>query len=146
MPPMSSPTPPPRPPLSGPGRWLLLVLGVLLTLLATAGAFLPVLPTTPFLLLAAGCFMRSSPELHQRLLENRIFGPYIAQWQHDHTIPRAAKRKAYGLATVTFTVSILLVDALRLRVLLACIGLALLAFLAWLPTTPIERELGRDEE
>jgi uncharacterized membrane protein YbaN (DUF454 family) len=143
---MSSSPPSPRPPLSGPGRWLLLVLGVLLTLLATAGAFLPVLPTTPFLLLAAGCFMRSSPALHQRLLDNRMFGPYIAQWQHDHTIPRAAKRKAYGLATVTFAASILLVDSVRLRVLPACIGLALLAFLAWLPTTPIERELGRDEE
>jgi uncharacterized membrane protein YbaN (DUF454 family) len=116
----------------------------LLTALATLGAFLPVLPTTPFLLLAAACFVRTSPALHQRLLENRIFGPYIAQWQHDHTIPRAAKRKAYGLAAMTFTLSILAVDSTRLRILLACIGLALMAFLAWLPTTPLEEELERD--
>lgn len=136
--------PPPKPPLAGPARWLLLALGVLLTALATLGAFLPVLPTTPFLLLAAACFVRTSPALHQRLLENRIFGPYIAQWQHDHTIPRAAKRKAYGLAAMTFTLSILAVDSTRLRILLACIGLALMAFLAWLPTTPLEEELERD--
>lgn len=141
---MPSPTPLDRPPLSGPGRWLLLTLGLLLTSLAAAGAFLPVLPTTPFLLLAAACFMRSSPALHQRLLENRVFGPYIAQWQHDHTIPRAAKRKAYGLATVTFAVSIALVESTGLRVMLACIGVALIAFLAWLPTTPLEAELERE--
>lgn len=141
---MPPPTHPPKPPLAGPARWLLLALGVLLTALATLGAFLPVLPTTPFLLLAAACFVRTSPALHQRLLENRIFGPYIAQWQHDHTIPRAAKRKAYGLAAMTFTLSILAVDSTRLRILLACIGLALMAFLAWLPTTPLEEELERD--
>jgi uncharacterized membrane protein YbaN (DUF454 family) len=117
-------------------RWLLLSAGVLCTALGAAGAFLPLLPTTPFLLLAAACFVRSSPALHRRLLANRIFGPYLAQWQRDRTVPRDAKRKAYGLVVLTFAVSIALTKVTWLRVTLAGLGLALIGFLAWLPTTP----------
>lgn len=119
----------------GPLRWLLFVAGLLLTGLAAVGAFLPVLPTTPFLLLAAACFVRSSPRFHRRLLEGRIFGPYLRQWERDRTIPREAKRKAYGLIVVTFGVSIAVVDRLGLRIMLVVIGVALCGFLAWLPTT-----------
>ena len=122
-------------PHSGPLRWLLVAAGVACTTLAALGAFLPVLPTTPFLLLAGACFARSSPRLRQRLLDNRFFGPYLAQWQHDRTIPREAKRKAYGLAVLSFALSIALVSETWLRVMLLVIGLALLAFLRALPTT-----------
>ncbi|MEM7309524.1 MAG: YbaN family protein [Planctomycetota bacterium] len=127
-----APTPPAT---TGLARWCLLVLGVVFTVLGAVGAFLPVLPTTPFLLLASACFVRSSPAFHRRLLANRVFGPYLRQWQRDRTVPPDAKRKAYGLVLVTFTLSIVLVDRLGLRVMLAVLGLALLAFLAWLPAT-----------
>ena len=127
---------PPRSPVkNGLARWCLLALGFAFTALAAVGAFLPVLPTTPFLLLAAACFARSSPAIHQRLLANRVFGPYVAQWQHDHTVPRAAKRKAYGLVVLTFSVSIALVGATWLRLTLAGLGIALIVLLAWLPTS-----------
>ena len=99
------------------------------------GAFFPVLPTTPFLLLAAACFARSSPALHKRLLGNRIFGPYIAQWQRDHTIPRDAKRKAYTVVVLTFALSIWLVDVTWMRGLLGGISIGLIVFLARLPTS-----------
>jgi uncharacterized membrane protein YbaN (DUF454 family) len=117
-------------------RGVLVFLGALCVALGTLGAFLPVLPTTPFLLLASACFARSSPAFQRRLLANRVFGPYLRQWQHDHTIPRAAKRKAYGLIVVTFGVSIGVVEHVELRWLLAGLGLGLLGFLAWLPVTP----------
>jgi hypothetical protein len=137
------PEPPERRDAPGVGtRWLLLSAGVLCTALGAAGAFLPLLPTTPFLLLAAACFVRSSPALHRRLLANRIFGPYLAQWQRDHTVPRDAKRKAYGLVVLTFAVSIAVSEATWVRVTLACLGLALIGFLAWLPTTPRGRGPG----
>jgi hypothetical protein len=119
-------------------RGLLMVLGILATGAAAVGAFLPVLPTTPFLLLAAACFARSSPAFHRRLLANRVFGPYVAQWQHDRTVPRDAKRKAYGLVVVAFTLSIALVEAAWLRASLAVLGVALIVFLAWLPTTALD--------
>ena len=125
-------------------RSLLMLLGFLFTALGAVGAFLPVLPTTPFLLLAAACFMRSSPACHKRLLGNRAFGPFLLQWQRNRTIPREAKRKAYGLVVVTFTLSIALADVTWLRAALGAIGVALIGFLAWLPTTPVDHEIGRD--
>ncbi|MCP3917687.1 MAG: DUF454 domain-containing protein [bacterium] len=131
----------PDPENSGPpvkeglARYCLLALGSLFAVLGSLGAFLPVLPTTPFLLLAAACFARSSPAFHQRLLANRIFGPYIAQWQRDHTIPCDAKRKAYTVVVLTFTLSIWFVGAAWLRGLLAGIGVSLLVLLARLPTS-----------
>lgn len=120
---------------TGWARWCLLVLGLLFMALGTVGAFLPVLPTTPFLLLALACFQRSSPTFYRRLLRNRLFGSYVTQWEHDRTVPREAKRKAYGLVAVTFALSIALVDAMWLRGLLLSAGLALIGLLAWLPTT-----------
>jgi len=121
---------------NGPLRWLLLAVGLLTTGLAILGAFLPVLPTTPFLILAAACFVRSSPAFHQRLLANRLFGPYLSQWQHDHTVPRDAKRKAYGLVVISFGLSMLFVDLAWMRWTLATTGAALVIFLLCLPTTP----------
>ena len=131
---------------TGVARWCLIALGVLCTALGAVGAFLPVLPTTPFVLLAAACFARSSPAFHRRLLANRVIGPYLNQWQRDHTVPREAKRKAYGLVIVTFALSIVLVGGTWLRVTLGAVGLALIGLLAWLPTTPRGRRSPEQSE
>ena len=120
-------------------RILLLVLGSFFTGLAAFGAFLPVLPTTPFLLLAGACFVRSSPRLHQKLLRNRLFGPYLREWQEERTVPPEAKRKAYGLVVLSFGFSLYMVEAWWLRGLLVVIGLALLRFLVSLPATGMGR-------
>ena len=136
---MTSPGDHPTPPLkTGLARWTLLVLGVLFTVLGALGAFLPVLPTTPFLLLAAWAFMHSSPAFHRKLLANRVFGPYIEQWQRDHSVPAEAKRKAYGLVAITFPLSIWFLDVTWMRWSLAGTAVALVVFLAWLPTTTVE--------
>ena len=103
------------------------------------------LPTTPFLLLAAACFVRSSPAFHRRLLENRLFGPYLSQWDHDRTVPLEAKRKACGLVVLTFSLSIYLVDVLWLRIMLAVLALGILTFLVSLPTTS-ERFDAREDD
>ena len=73
-------------------------------MLGTLGVVLPVLPTTPFILLAAWCFARSSPRFHAWLLYRSWFGSYLRFWQKHHAMPR---RK---------TTAILSFDYLRFRV------------------------------
>lgn len=62
--------------------------------LGVIGIFLPLLPTTPFLLLAAYCFQKSSPRLHQWLLDHPVFGPSIRDWKAHGAISRLAKVQA----------------------------------------------------
>ncbi|MGB1261420.1 MAG: YbaN family protein [Cognaticolwellia sp.] len=70
---------------------LLKITGLFFVGLAFIGAFLPLLPTTPFLLVAAACFAKSSPRLHKMLLDNKVFGPLIYHWQQSRSIPKRAK-------------------------------------------------------
>lgn len=70
---------------------LLKISGLFFVGLAILGAVLPLLPTTPFLLVAAACFAKSSPRLHKMLLENKVFGPLIYHWQASRSIPKRAK-------------------------------------------------------
>jgi uncharacterized membrane protein YbaN (DUF454 family) len=76
-------------------RLFYLLLGLASLALGTAGAFLPLLPTVPFVLLAAFCFARSSPALERRLLENRQFGPHIRAWREHRAVSRSGKRAAW---------------------------------------------------
>lgn len=121
---------------------LLVVAGLSFTGLAVAGVLLPLVPTTPFLLLAAACFARSSPRLYRLLLSNRVFGPYIDEWRRDRTVPPAAKRKAYLVVVLAFGSSIALVDSKWLRLALFFLGSGVLVFLARLPTSRRPREPG----
>jgi uncharacterized membrane protein YbaN (DUF454 family) len=73
-----------------------MVAGCLLVGVATLGVFLPLLPTTPLLLLAAACFVRSSEKGHRWLVEHRVFGPIIVDWQQKRCISRKAKMVAMG--------------------------------------------------
>lgn len=73
------------------GRPVFFALGLLFTALGVVGAFLPLMPTTIFLILAAGCFARSSPRLEAWLLNHRQFGPLIRDWREHGAIPRRAK-------------------------------------------------------
>ena len=66
-------------------------LGYLFLLVAAVGVVLPLLPTTPFVLLAAGCFARSSPRLHQRLLDSELFGPVLRDWEEKKCVSLRVK-------------------------------------------------------
>jgi hypothetical protein len=67
-------------------RWTFLLAGWLCLALALIGVFLPVVPTTPFVLLAAWCFSRGSQKLHRWLLDNPTFGPTIRLWEEHRVI------------------------------------------------------------
>ena len=87
-------------------RLLWIFFGSLSLGLGVLGAVLPVLPTTPFVLLAAFCYARGSHRLHRMLLDSRMFGPMIADWQAEGAISRRARYTAAAtmLAVLVFSV------------------------------------------
>ena len=86
-------------------RLVWLVVGLVAVALAVAGAVLPLLPTTPFLILAAFCFARSSPRLEAKLIAHRRFGPLIRDWRAGGAISRPAKRVSLLAMAATPVVS-----------------------------------------
>lgn len=124
---------PQRSPLSSTQRLLWSLGGWTAAGLGLLGVLLPLVPATPFLLLAATCFARSSPRAHQWLLNNRWCGPVIRQWQETRSVPRAAKLKGYLVLVASFAVSIAWVPSQLAKVILALLCLALLIFLKSLP-------------
>ena len=72
-------------------RYLLLGLGWLSVALGIIGAFLPLLPTTPFLLLAAACFMRSSERFYLWLINHKWLGPWVKPYLEGEGIPLKGK-------------------------------------------------------
>lgn len=82
---------------------LLKFVGLFFVALGMLGAVLPILPTTPFILVAAACFAKSSPYLYNKLLSNRIFGPLIRDWREYQSIPKRAKRIA--ILSILFAVA-----------------------------------------
>lgn len=77
-------------------RGVYVVLGVTCVGLAAAGVVLPVLPTTPFLLLASYCFVRGSPALDARLRRTSIFGRLIDDWERHRALRRSTKIVAFA--------------------------------------------------
>lgn len=90
-------------------RYSLLFFGGLSVALGVVGIFLPLLPTTPFLLLAAACFMRSSKRFYLWLVEHPQLGPWIRDYLAGEGIPRRAKIYAIGLMWLSIGISCALV-------------------------------------
>lgn len=84
-------------------RLAYLVAGFVLLALGVIGAFLPLMPTTIFVILAAGCFARSSKRVESWLLANKQFGPMILAWRAERAIPRRGKVMAGIGMTLGFT-------------------------------------------
>ena len=72
-------------------RQLLIALGTICLATGIAGIFIPILPTTPFLLLAAACYLRSSARFHRWLMNNRVLGGYIRNYTEGRGIPIKVK-------------------------------------------------------
>ena len=90
-------------------RYGLLAIGCLSVALGVIGIFLPVLPTTPFLLLAAACFARSSPRFYHWLVEHPRLGPWIRDYLSGNGIPLKGKVYAIGLMWISILLSCYLV-------------------------------------
>lgn len=108
-------------------------IGLVFVGLAILGVVLPILPTTPFLLVAAACFAKSSPRMQKKLLANKTFGPLIYEWQQHRCIPRKAKR--ISLLTIILSVvwSAYLLQSLALTALVFALVIGPFIFLWRLP-------------
>ena len=114
-------------------RWALLALAALCLALGVVGVVVPGLPTTPFILLAAWAAARSSPRLHAWLLNHRLFGPMVRDWQNGGTVSRRAKWSA----TVAMGVCALVIGFTAPRAWMAGTGIGCMALvLAWLWRRP----------
>ncbi|WP_199009191.1 YbaN family protein [Pseudomonas protegens] len=96
-------------------RYVLLAIGWLSVALGVIGIFLPVLPTTPFLLLAAACFARSSPRFYQWLVQHPRLGPWICNYLDGNGIPLKGKVYAIGLMWLSIGLSCYLVPSIWAR-------------------------------
>ena len=116
-------------------RVLLVAAGTLCVGLGLLGLFMPVLPATPFLLLAAACYARASNRFYNGLLNNRTFGPTIREWRRYRSIAYRTKLTAIALMAMTLTVSIVFfVRNPYLQAALAGLGAALAIWLYRIPS------------
>jgi uncharacterized membrane protein YbaN (DUF454 family) len=88
-------------------QWAWRALGGASLLLGMIGVVLPLLPTTPFVILAAFAFAKSAPSLHKKLLQNRTFGPIITKWEQEGAIAPRHKAMAVGMMTAAFGIAVL---------------------------------------
>lgn len=124
-------------------RILLISAGSLAVFLAVLGIFLPVLPTTPFLLLAAACYLRSSAKLHKKLMNHPVFGTYIRNYQEYRAVPLRTKITALLMMWGGIGFSISIVPLLPVRIGLALVAVGVTVHILRLRTlTPeLQREL-----
>ena len=116
-------------------RALFFLAGVVALGFAVAGIFLPVLPTTPLVLLAAACFARSYRPFHEWLIAHRLFGPIVREWHEHRSIPYRTKLFAIGMMAGALTVSIVFfVDPPWLKATLAVLGVGLGEWMYRLPS------------
>ena len=114
-------------------RVLLLSAGTVSVVLGVVGIFLPILPTTPFLLLAAACYVRSSNKFYTWLVSHPVLSKYILAYLDGQGIPRKAKYYTLSVMWLTMSISAFIVPLWQVSVLLLCIGLAVSAYIWRLP-------------
>ena len=116
-------------------RTLLFIAGTFSLALGAVGIFLPILPTTPFLLLSAACYLRSSERMHKWLLNNRWFGKYIRNYQEGKGIPLKTKILAMIVlwVAILYSAFIALDEILIAQIALLAIALGVSVHLVRLP-------------
>lgn len=129
-------------------RILLVTAGTICVVLAALGIFVPLLPTTPFLLLAATCYTRSSPRLYDWLIGHRWFGPYIRNYREHRAVTLGTKIVSITFLWATMAYTILAVTHhWALRALLVAVAIGVTIHLTSFTTaTPEMIEAWRREE
>ncbi|QJD91394.1 DUF454 domain-containing protein [Duganella dendranthematis] len=120
---------------------ILNVVGILAVILGVLGIFLPLLPTTPFLLLASACFVRASPRMHNWLQTNPVFGKYLRNYENGHGIPLRGKIWVLVFMWGSMSYSVWRTDMLWVRLLIVLIGACVTIYLTrFVPTMRIDKK------
>lgn len=117
---------------------LYIFLGSLALILGVIGVFLPILPTTPFLLLASFFYVRSSKRLYHWLITHKVFGTYIYNYITYHAVTRNTKIGAIAFLWLTLGISFFISSSLHLRIFLGVVGIAVSIHLIMLKTLSLE--------
>jgi uncharacterized membrane protein YbaN (DUF454 family) len=115
-------------------KLLLNLIGIVAVGLAILGVFLPLLPTTPFLLLASACFVRSSERLHRWMRHNPLFGEYLRNIEEKKGMPLRGKIIVLLLMWGSLGYSMTVVRPLLLKIMLAAIGAGVTVFILRMKT------------
>jgi uncharacterized membrane protein YbaN (DUF454 family) len=118
--------------------FLLKIAGIFFVCLAGLGVVLPLLPTTPFLLVATACFAKSSPRFHQKLLDNKVFGPLITNWRETRSIPKKAKVIALLSIAVTMIYSSYFIENTYVKISFILFMMIPIIFIARLPLSELK--------
>jgi len=122
-------------------RILLIAAGTICTAIGIVGIFVPILPTTPFLLLAAACYIRSSPKLYNWLTNNKCFGIYVKNYLEGKGMPLKIKVFTIVLLWITIGCSIIFaVDNIVVRIILVIIAAGVTTHIALTKTAKGNRE------
>lgn len=118
--------------------FLLKITGIFFVGLAGLGVVLPLLPTTPFLLVATACFAKSSPRFHQKLLDNKVFGPLITNWRETRSIPKKAKVIALLSIILTMIYSSYFLENAYVKISFILFMMIPIIFIARLPLSELK--------
>ena len=110
-------------------RSCIFILGILSIALGVIGAFAPVLPTTPFVLLAAWCFLKSSEKAHAWLYRQPLFGKALQDWERNRSIPRTTKVIAINMIALSIVFIWVKVDGVQIRYSVTLLLLLVSAFI-----------------
>lgn len=128
-------------------RWMLIAAGMICVGLGALGIVLPGLPTTPFLLLAAYCFARSSEHFHSWLLNHRWFGSYVRNFEEGRGMTRPAKASTLLVLWLSFGITIVFfVPVVWGQVSMLLLAVAVSTYILRLPTPPPEPGPGAEPE
>ena len=121
-------------------KYLLLIIGTISLVLGTIGIFIPILPTTPFILLASFCYIRSSNRLYDWLINHKIFGKYIYDYLVHKSVKKSAKITAVSLIWFSLFFSFYIIKNLYINLILLIIGLLVSIHIIRLKTLPADIE------
>lgn len=113
-------------------KYLLIICGTISLTLGIVGIFLPLLPTTPLVLLAALCYIRSSKRLYDWIINHKVFGNYIYNYITYKTVKKSIKVKAILFLWMSLLISMILIDELSVTIILSFIGFGVSLHLATL--------------